>query len=76
MPARFYWGTALREQVHPFDTATASEAKMEGEQCNFCHRVKDNNKRKSRLCGNPGDPTSLGAGLSGITAAPLSVGGT
>jgi hypothetical protein len=48
-----FWGAALVEKVHPVSVTTASEAEMEGEQCGFCHRVKDNYKRKSLYDGSP-----------------------
>ncbi|MEW6220748.1 MAG: hypothetical protein AB1634_14620 [Thermodesulfobacteriota bacterium] len=49
-----FWGAAfLEEPGHAgFDITVESEAEMEGVQCDFCHRAKDNYKRVSRYDGS------------------------
>jgi hypothetical protein len=58
-----FWGAAfLEEPAGPgFDITVESEAEMEGVQCDFCHRTKDNFKRVSLY-----DRSTMAAGNGGF----------
>jgi hypothetical protein len=63
-----FWGAAFPEEPvdefghpKPFEISIESEAEMEGVQCDFCHRAKDNYKRASLY-----DGSTMAAGNGGF----------
>jgi len=77
-----FWGAAFLEEPvdvngdpKPFDITIESEAEMEGVQCDFCHRAKDNYKRDSlwsgsMVAGNGGFLVELDNPFDGLDGIP------